>query len=222
MSPQENKDEQRDITSSNNLVYNSSSYINSEDKEHTVGQRVVERLDITSSMDRRGRTGASSSSELKETEKEIVSQERRRSVRIDMPRLILTKGLPASGKTTWAVKYKKDHPNTEIVCKDDIREILKVHEGSKNPSESRICAIRDKMIQGYLNVGRDVIVADTNLNPVHEKSLRSLFSNSADIEVKFFNVDPRECVKRDAKREDKIGPVAIWGMYNKYLKGKEQ
>jgi predicted kinase len=41
-----------------------------------------------------------------------------------MAKMILTLGLPASGKTTWANQYVAENPNTVIVCRDDIRAEL--------------------------------------------------------------------------------------------------
>lgn len=135
-----------------------------------------------------------------------------------MPKLILTKGLPASGKTTWALEYIKNNPNAVIVCKDDIRDMLLAKQGTKSVSEKKVKDWRDSFIATELNEGKDVIVADTNLNPEHEEHLRSLFSKSATISIKYFNVDPRTCVERDKKREKSVGSMTIWNMYNKYLK----
>ena len=46
-------------------------------------------------------------------------------------KLILTKGLPASGKTTWAKEYIQKYPETANLCKDDLRLQL----GSTNKRE---------------------------------------------------------------------------------------
>lgn len=39
-------------------------------------------------------------------------------------KVILTKGLPASGKTTWARQYQKDNPATVLVNEDELRAML--------------------------------------------------------------------------------------------------
>ena len=41
-----------------------------------------------------------------------------------MAKMILTLGLPASGKSTWAWDYVSKNKNTVIVCRDDIRADL--------------------------------------------------------------------------------------------------
>jgi DNA transposition AAA+ family ATPase len=39
-------------------------------------------------------------------------------------KLIVMKGLPASGKTTWSKAYVKSHPNTVRINRDDLRLML--------------------------------------------------------------------------------------------------
>ena len=41
-----------------------------------------------------------------------------------MTTLYITVGLLGSGKSTWAKKYVKQHPDTKIVCPDSFREML--------------------------------------------------------------------------------------------------
>lgn len=38
-----------------------------------------------------------------------------------MKTLIMLSAIPASGKTTWAKKYKDEHPNTFIISSDEVR-----------------------------------------------------------------------------------------------------
>ena len=46
-------------------------------------------------------------------------------------KLIMTKGLPASGKSTWAKQYLDDNPGTKRVNKDDLRAMLDNGKWSK-------------------------------------------------------------------------------------------
>ena len=78
-------------------------------------------------------------------------------------KLILTKGLPASGKTTWAKEYIQKYPETANLCKDDLRLQL----GSTNKREKRVIQVRDLLTVHYFGLGYSVIWSDTNLNPVH-------------------------------------------------------
>lgn len=135
-----------------------------------------------------------------------------------MVKLIMTKGLPGSGKTTWARAQGKKRVN-----KDDLRDMLdKGVHSSKN--EKFILDIRDFIVTVALSEGHDIIVDDTNFAPKHEKRLRELAeNNNAVFEVKdFTNVSLEECIKRDAKRDNKVGEKVIRHMYDMYLKKPEE
>lgn len=125
----------------------------------------------------------------------------------------MTKGLPASGKTTWAKKQPAVRVN-----KDDLRKML--HDGVWSKSnEKEVLMVRDAIINGLLLRGVDVVVDDTNLAPKHEKQLREIAINhEADFEVKdFTDVSPEECIKRDQKRVNYVGEKVIKDMYKKFV-----
>ena len=113
-----------------------------------------------------------------------------------MRKVILTKGLQASGKTSWAKEQVLAHPNNyKNVCKDDLRRMIDCNGRTKN-SEKFILEMRDKLILEFLGKGKSVIVSDTNLNPVHESHIRELVKGmpGVEVEVKFFDVPLDECI----------------------------
>ena len=124
-----------------------------------------------------------------------------------MSKLIITVGLPASGKSTWAETYKHTHKNVEIVCKYDV----------KRPSEVEVKRVRDEIIGEFLSLGKTVISADCNLNPVHISHMKNLFGGHT-IEIVKFKVDPKTCIKRDLQRstDKQVGPSVINSMYKQY------
>jgi predicted kinase len=133
-----------------------------------------------------------------------------------MPTLTMTKGLPASGKTTWARKQ-----NAKRVNKDDLRAMIDNGKWSK-ANEKNILAARDNLVAQFLRSGYDVIVDDTNLAPKHEEDLRQaaeLFG--AEFEVKdFTDVSLSTCLKRDSERANSVGEKVIRDMYKTFLKPK--
>jgi len=133
-----------------------------------------------------------------------------------MPTLTMTKGLPASGKTTWAKQQKAKRVN-----KDDLRAMIDNGVWSKY-NEKDILGIRDYIIARYLEKNYDVVVDDTNLAPKHEESLRALaFDLNAKFEIKDFTGVPlEECIKRDQKRPNYVGEKVIKTMYNSFLAKK--
>lgn len=131
-----------------------------------------------------------------------------------MSKIIILKGLPASGKSTWAKAQK----GFKRVNKDDLRAMLDNSVWSKG-NEKFVLMVRDFIIDSALQLGKNVIVDDTNFDKRHEKRFCEIAKNhNAAVEEKFFDTPLEECIVRDAKREKPVGEQVIRGMYNKYLK----
>jgi predicted kinase len=130
-------------------------------------------------------------------------------------KLILTKGLPASGKTTWAKEYIQKYPETANLCKDDLRLQL----GATNKREKRVIKVRDLLTEYYFGQGCSVIWSDTNLNPVHLRRATELAAaHQAILSIQdFTNVTLAECIRRDLVRPNSVGQQAIEQMYYDYL-----
>lgn len=134
--------------------------------------------------------------------------------------LTMTKGLPASGKTTWAKKQvEKSKGKIKRINKDDLREMIDAGIWGKE-NEKHILKVRDKLIEHYMSNGYDVIVDDTNLHPKHEKALQELAEGfQAMFEVKsFLDVPLKTCIVRDIKRDNSVGEKVIRNMYNQFVK----
>lgn len=125
------------------------------------------------------------------------------------------KGLPASGKSTWAKTQVNN--NTIRINKDDIRAMMG-GEFSKL-KENIVLEMRDKAIDVALKQGLCVIVDDTNFVPKHEDRLKELaLENKADFQVKFIDTSLQDCLDRDEIRKDSVGKEVIINMYNTFLK----
>lgn len=131
----------------------------------------------------------------------------------------MLRGLPASGKTTWALQYIKDNPGTKRVNKDDLRAML--DGGIWSPdNEDFVIMVRDAIVRLALSHGHDIIVDDTNLHSKHKNRLWRLASlENAIVETKsFMDVEPITCIERDMEREHPVGEEVIWKMFDQ-LKG---
>ncbi|MEX1103135.1 MAG: AAA family ATPase, partial [Dehalococcoidia bacterium] len=134
-----------------------------------------------------------------------------------MPRLILLKGLPASGKSTWARDQVRQFPGRyKRINKDDLRDMLDDGEWSE-ANEKFIVRARDRLIIAALDAGKDVIVDDTNLNPEHERAIRKLVDGRADVEVRTFDVSVEEAIRRDHERARSVGEQVIRDMHRRWL-----
>jgi predicted kinase len=134
-------------------------------------------------------------------------------------KLILTKGLPASGKTTWAKEYIQKYPETANLCKDDLRLQL----SGTNKREKRIIKVRDLLTEYYFEQGYSVIWSDTNLNPIHLRRATELAEKyQAELKIQdFTDVSLAECIRRDLVRSNSVGQQVIAQMYYDYLQAPE-
>lgn len=152
-----------------------------------------------------------------------------------MTKLIVCRGLPGSGKSTFARGWVAEDPtNRAEVNRDYLRDML--HDGAwiggRAGTEGAVIAVRDAAIKTLLRKGVDVVCSDTNLPSRVARDLRNLADTTgSEFEVQDFTDVPLDvCLERDAEREDRylidrqgdggVGEKVIRGMYDRYLAGK--
>src|SRR5581483_7726503 len=135
--------------------------------------------------------------------------------------IILLKGLPGSGKSYWCREYMKEHSDTVRTNKDDLRAMMHSSMHSKG-KEKEVLAVRDFIVGQSLELGKDVLIDDTNFASKHLERMEELAAKfNATVEVKSFEHVPLEtCIEQDLKRLDSVGERVIRRMYNQYLKPK--
>jgi predicted kinase len=141
-------------------------------------------------------------------------------------KIILTKGLPASGKSTWAKELLAKESNWKRINKDDLRAMLDNGTWSRSKEEF-ILKVRNAIIRTAMIDGYNVIVDDTNFGTKHEDKIKQIVAESNkfghddqyEVEIKdFTDVPLEECIKRDSKRANYVGEKVIKGMYKQFLK----
>ena len=135
-------------------------------------------------------------------------------------KILMLKGLPASGKSTYAKELvTKDH-NWVRVNKDNLRAMMNNGEFSRKLEEQIVITERE-LAENALKLGKNVVIDDTNFNLTHERYFMQLAKYyKAEFEIKFFDTPLEECIKRDNKRPNGVGETVIRRMYNQYLKSK--
>lgn len=142
-----------------------------------------------------------------------------------MKKLYFLKGLPGSGKSTWAKKKQADEPNTVRVNKDELRSMF--HNGVHSKGrEAYILEIRNYSVMKALEQGHNVIVDDTNFNPVHETDMRVAAKlTGAEFEIVDMrsSIEPESsylerCIANDLKRSKSVGESVIRQMFNQYIR----
>ena len=139
-----------------------------------------------------------------------------------MPELILTVGVSASGKTTWAntlddswVNINRDDVRFELFT-DGIRDWTKYRFTNKNEREvTEECLCRANLA---VNSGKNIIISDTNINP----SIRDNWKEFAeaygyDYSEMLFPCDWDTLVKRNNQREGGISQSVLWSQYKRYM-----
>lgn len=140
--------------------------------------------------------------------------------------LTICRGLPASGKSTWATEQVRAYSNMVRVNRDDLRGMLFDNDNPQmkwtSQREKSAVQARNVLIAANLQAGRHVICDDTNLDPkvVAELTAIAEANNAAVVFKDFTHVEPKECIKRDLNRSRSVGKDVIMGMYNKFLRPK--
>jgi predicted kinase len=140
-----------------------------------------------------------------------------------MKKVIMSRGLPSSGKTTWAKEIITNNPNAyKRINNDDLRKMLDNNHYSKD-AEKFIKKAVDALVLLALEEGKHVILDNTHLTDKSINRIKELVKGKAEvvIEDKFLQVPLETCIKNDLKRLESVGKDVIVGMYNKHVKKNE-
>lgn len=129
-------------------------------------------------------------------------------------KLLMLKGLPASGKSTYAKELVEK--GWVRANKDDIRKEYFPEYNHKD--EKQVVAIEDNSIRSGLAKGKSVVVDDTNFAPKHQPRLEAIAKEfGADFEVLFIDTHIEDCIKRNRKRPNSVPMQAILNMHRQYI-----
>ena len=130
-----------------------------------------------------------------------------------MARMIICRGLPASGKSTLSQGRILADGNTIRINKDLLRQMLHFKKFTGvNESLTRDAA--RELAKLFLGKKLNVIIDDTNLNEGTMQSWKDLGKElGATIEIMdLTDVSVEDCINRDLGREESVGAVVIKNM----------
>ena len=135
-----------------------------------------------------------------------------------MSKLIICRGLPASGKSTWAKQWVLEDPEHRVrINQDDIRLMLGkywVPSREKLVQEIQFDAIIEALSKEF-----DVVIDNTNLNNKVLDQFNRLIKTFEDYEIEykdFFDTPLSVCIERDKNRDLQVTEKVIRSFYNNY------
>jgi predicted kinase len=139
----------------------------------------------------------------------------------EMPILIITRGLPASGKTTYARNWVAQAPaHRARVNRDDLRMAMFGQPMLDHAGESAVSVAQQAQVRALLAAGRSVIVDDTNLRAKYARAWADLAAEAgAEFGAADFPTPLEECLRRDAGRDAAVGEDVIRRMYARHIAG---
>lgn len=139
-------------------------------------------------------------------------------------KLILTVGISASGKTTWAEEQQRQQKRLFNINRDKIRFDI-VQPGSNwsaykhnKKNESKVTELEFTAAITAVDCGADIIISNTNLNPKTRKFWKKFAEESGyEFEIKEFPITLEEAIKRDNLRQNGVGEQVIRKQYQQWL-----
>ena len=147
-----------------------------------------------------------------------------------MQEIIMTHGVPASGKSTWAKEYIAKHLDYVRINRDDLRSMFadkKVHHVEQ--FENFVSDMQRRILSGALVRGNNVVIDDTNLNKKSVDSVLTViqqycndYDKSVSVKHIVMEADVYDCIARDSKRESPLGSDIINKFQGDLSKAKQQ
>ncbi len=156
----------------------------------------------------------------------------------DKMKAIITVGISGSGKTTWAENYRFCiHSDTDkvVINRDETRWKLSGKLGWNGPNayrfhsdmETAVTHHNAHLIEMCSIEGKDIIIADTNLNPkTRNKLIKQCTDLGYEVDIKEFPISFQEACKRDIQRGIfAVGETVLmkqWEQWCKYFADREE
>ena len=135
-----------------------------------------------------------------------------------MSKLIICRGLPASGKSTWAKQWVLEDPEHRVrINQDDIRLMLGkywVPSREKLVQEIQFDAVVEALSKEF-----DVVIDNTNLNKKVLDGFDRLIKTFENYEIEykdFFDTPLSVCIERDKNRDLQVTEKVIRSFYSNY------
>ncbi len=145
-------------------------------------------------------------------------------------RLVICKGLPGCGKSTFAKEFVKGKKDWVRVNNDTLQEMMFGVPFAEGRGDF-LDQVRRELVTYFMSKKMNIIVDNTNLHPKQEEYYRDLVDSNNELvkngaegsiyefQVKdFTDVPVGVCINRNRQRPNPIPDKVIYDMYNTYIK----
>lgn len=130
-----------------------------------------------------------------------------------MSKIILTRGLPASGKSTWAKEFARVNPNVVRVSRDDLRSQLYPGADYRDIDEDLITEVETATVRAALRNGKTVVVDAMHLQQRYINRWQRL---GYPVEIVEFHTDEATLLVRNTNRDSRVPNHVIVNNFKKY------
>jgi predicted ABC-type ATPase len=139
-----------------------------------------------------------------------------------MGKLIITRGVPASGKSTFARAWVAEDPDNRIrVNRDDLRFVI--YGKYWGVDEQHITKVQNELLEFWMQSeqNREIVLDNTSLKASNVKdAARIARKHGYTVEVKDFPIAQSDAIRRDAERElagdRSVGASVIRGFFQRF------
>jgi predicted kinase len=124
-------------------------------------------------------------------------------------KVILTVGLPASGKSTWCKEFIRKNPQWVKIGRDDFRYMLQDKSMLDFKGESLVTKLCFETAKTAISSGYNVLIDNTHLRITYIEDAARELNEVADISYQYFDTPLEVCIERDKERERSVGEVVI-------------
>lgn len=132
------------------------------------------------------------------------------------PNIEILIGIPASGKSTYALEKIKNNERIVRFNRDSYRLMLKDAQICNSKIEMLITTLLIDGVKDALMKNLDVIIDNTNLKKSYIMEYVKQFETMANISFKVFDIEPEVAIQRDENRQYKVGRDVILNMYKQF------